>query len=95
MQQLFVQGQLRVQRGRWPWWQSEAVAEHHQVRKQRPARCWLLESDTVTQQVTHVQQRQLRWLGRLERLVGKLRSFELQRGLHQPQQKPRPDGLAV
>ena len=71
-----------MQRGRWPWWQSEPVGADHEVRKQRPERCWLLESETDTQQVTHVQQWQLWGLGRLERVVGKLRCYELQRGLH-------------
>ena len=73
VQLLFVQQQLRVQRGRWPWRQPKSVAEHHEVRKQCPERCWLLESDTDAQQVTHVQQRQLWGLEPMERVLGKLR----------------------
>ena len=66
-----------------------AVAEHHEISRRQPARVdALLESDADTQQVTDVQQRQLRRMGRLERLVGRLEHvgpIVVQQWVHQPQ----------
>ena len=58
---------------------SDAVAEPHEVLGRLPKQR-LLERDADA--LPHVQQRQL---GRVVRLVGQLRPFELQRGLRKPQ----------
>ena len=56
-----------------------AEPEHHEISSKQPARVdALLESDADTQQVTDVQQRQLRRVGRLDELVGKLRPHVVQ-----------------
>ena len=73
----------------------DAVATHHAVRGLGPLGRQLPESDAHTEQVADVQQRELRLLGQLGRLVRELCSLELQQRLHEPVALSRADGHAV